>query len=80
MPRKKQSKSAKHAPAPVGRPRFGREALSELMPFRCTPSQRGAIRQESQAMGLSEADVIRRALDYYFDASPKARRAPDSGS
>lgn len=50
------------------------------MPFRCTPSQRGAIRQESQAMGLSEADVIRRALDYYFDASPKARRAPDSGS
>ncbi len=72
-----KAKQARGRRRSVGRPRFGREALSVPVPFRVTPTQKAALVAEAERLGVAESDVIRMALDCYFDTSKGSR---DSGS
>jgi hypothetical protein len=49
------------------RPRFASESLSELVEFRVTPTQREYLREAAAAAKIGESELIRRALDAYFD-------------
>ena len=55
-----------------GRPRFARESMTEYVGIRMTTEQMQALQAEAQRLGVSGADVIRRALDDYFARSKGA--------
>ena len=65
MSDKKKSTKSK---SPRGRPRFRQERLSEFFPLRLTPSQRETIERVAQDRGLSPTDLVREALDRYFES------------
>jgi hypothetical protein len=52
--------------------RFTKESRTDRLEMRLTPSEKKALRAAADSLGETEADVIRRALDYWFSTAPES--------
>jgi hypothetical protein len=57
-------------------PRFSRESFDRMLSLRVTAEQDELLGHLAQELGLrGKAEVLRRALDYWLEHAPEARRA-----
>ena len=79
MPGTPRSKSQRpKRRAAVGRPRFGAEVMDVRIPFRVTSVQKVYLERAAREQGMSEAALIRAALDHYFAYLDRASRSKGS--
>jgi len=58
-------------------PRFSRDPLARMVSLRLTAEQDQLLADLSAALGLAggKAELLRKALDYWLEHAPEARRA-----
>jgi hypothetical protein len=57
-------------------PKFSRESFDRMLSLRVTAEQDRLLEHLAQELGLrGKAEVLRRALDYWLEHAPEARRA-----
>jgi hypothetical protein len=58
-------------------PKFSRDPLTKMLSLRVTREQDQLLGELAESLGLvgGKAEVLRKALDYWLENAPEARRA-----